>query len=587
MCIVSAIYGGFFYGEITIMKNNVAKTNKTDSEDYEKALERVYRDMMSRHNDPEVLEMRENNENRWRQLMKQPVRQLVRDEKNLIKVYLNSTSSGKRKGAWDHKPVMKEILPSYYRRDEVNSSGRQPVVFGSKIPGDEEYLYDHDFWGNISYGYTLAAAGYNDWITKGGAQIDDLGKEFWKGNLNFDNRDDKMVDLGIKLYRKYGDKLTQEDLQREIRENREILRRYKLEDMETRSVKAVAGENLRQIAERNGVSQKDLAEELQRNAGINPVYSGINENMSLREGTRINLPQKADRDNVAASLRPREKTMTTLSENKLSAAAIGKENEAFETEKAIYEALQKNNNPYEDMLYKPVEKISENELKNGMRYFLYENQDMRRKRQADEVQKKWYDNYYGTEAVKRDEFGKQIEPQTKKQPAEENGELQLGGNVSLNQAYREVARQASPWGVTALQKGLNSFEDGEVLKEDGVLGEKTASRMKEALSRYGLERVKQSIGYGGLATNLEDSRGQSFTQDKLRQTMAAVHPTDSGLFLQKGLNRIGQEMADYEVLKEDNKIGEKTTSAFNHLKEDKEEEIKSYIRADYQSSFSL
>jgi len=42
-------------------------------------------------------------------------------------------------------------------------------------------------------------------------------------------------------------------------------------------------------------------------------------------------------------------------------------------------------------------------------------------------------------------------------------------------------------------------------------------------------------------------------------------------------------MADYEILKEDNEIGEKTTSAFNHLKEDKEEEIKSYLRADYQS----
>lgn len=36
-------------------------------------------------------------------------------------------------------------------------------------------------------------------------------------------------------------------------------------------------------------------------------------------------------------------------------------------------------------------------------------------------------------------------------------------------------------------------------------------------------------------------------------------------------------------MKEDNEIGEKTTSAFNHLKEDKEEEIKSYLRADYQS----
>ena len=112
----------------------------------------------------------------------------------------------------------------------------------------------------------MAAAGYNDWITKGGARIDDLGRDLQKiieeKKFMFDDQDEPMVDLGIKLYRKYGDKLTKEDLQREILENREILRRYKFEDMETRSVKARAGEDLAWVAKRNGVSQKDLAEEL-------------------------------------------------------------------------------------------------------------------------------------------------------------------------------------------------------------------------------------------------------------------------------------------------------------------------------------
>ena len=46
--------------------------------------------------------------------------------------------------------------------------------------------------------------------------------------------------------------LTKEDLQREILENREILRRYKFEDMETRSVKARAGEGLAWVAKRFG-----------------------------------------------------------------------------------------------------------------------------------------------------------------------------------------------------------------------------------------------------------------------------------------------------------------------------------------------
>ena len=320
------------------MRNNVVKAGETDSEDYEKALERVYQDMMSRHNDPEIIRMREDNK---KSLLGEGYSLWVKDILNLLQVYRNSTSDGERRGVWDHKPVMKEILPSYYRRDEVSSSGRQPVVFGVKLPGDGEYLYDHDFWGNISYGYTLAAAGYNDWITKGGARIDDLGRDLQKmieeKKFMFDDQDEPMVDLGIKLYRKYGDKLTKEDLQREILENREILRRYKFEDMETRSGKARAGEDLAWVAKRNGVSQKDLAEELQRNARINTVYSGINENMSLREGARINLPQKADR-NYAAS---KGEFITTLPDKGRFVEQETKQKEMSVKEKSIFEELQK------------------------------------------------------------------------------------------------------------------------------------------------------------------------------------------------------------------------------------------------------
>lgn len=65
--------------------------------------------------------------------------------------------------------------------------------------------------------------------------------------------------------------------------------------------------------------------------------------------------------------------------------------------------------------------------------------------------------------------------------------------------------------------------------------------------------------------------------------MSAIRPNDGGSFLQKGLNQIGREVPEYETLKEDNDIGDKTTSAFNTLKEDREEDIKSYIRSDYAS----
>ena len=69
--------------------------------------------------------------------------------------------------------------------------------------------------------------------------------------------------------------------------------------------------------------------------------------------------------------------------------------------------------------------------------------------------------------------------------------MRLNGGMTLNQAYEAVAKQAAPLGVKSLQKGLNSFGDGSALKEDGIWGAKTTSRTKEALSRYGVDKVKQ------------------------------------------------------------------------------------------------
>ena len=139
---LSAILGGFFLWRYKAYENDIAKSNKIDVEDYEKALERVYQDMMSRHSDPEILRMREDNK---KSILGNGYLLRSKDISNLKQVYRNSTSKGDRIGAWDHKPAMKKILPSYYRKDEINSSGRQPVVFGGKIPGDNSYIYDHDF----------------------------------------------------------------------------------------------------------------------------------------------------------------------------------------------------------------------------------------------------------------------------------------------------------------------------------------------------------------------------------------------------------------------------------------------------------
>ena len=75
------------------MKNDIAKSNKIDVEDYEKALERVYQDMMSRHSDPEILRMREDNK---KSILGNGYLLRSKDISNLKQVYRNSTSKGDR-----------------------------------------------------------------------------------------------------------------------------------------------------------------------------------------------------------------------------------------------------------------------------------------------------------------------------------------------------------------------------------------------------------------------------------------------------------------------------------------------------------
>ena len=145
-------------------------------------------------------------------------------------------------------------------------------------------------------------------------------------------------------------------MQREIWENRDKLRRYDEKNLETRSVKAKAGEDLAQIGDKYGISKEDMVQNLQRDAQINPAYASFNENMSLKEGTRINLPQRADRQVALQSPKPDEKSVTPLSGDKLS--AIAKPEEYSVEENSILEALKKHNNPDEDILYNNVEQIT-------------------------------------------------------------------------------------------------------------------------------------------------------------------------------------------------------------------------------------
>lgn len=67
------------------------------------------------------------------------------------------------------------------------------------------------------------------------------------------------------------------------------------------------------------------------------------------------------------------------------------------------------------------------------------------------------------------------------------------------------------------------------------------------------------------------NRGTTFSPQDLDNSARLAWGDDGGRTLQRSLNQAGNVKEGYEPLKEDNVIGEKTTSAFNSLKEEDED----------------
>lgn len=181
-----------FQGFENINKNNTA---------YEQILEGMFNEMRNRLSDEDA-----NNPN-----------------------YLRFYNLVKTGGKWDHKPKLKQIAPKYshktnrYIKGEIN---RPATIFATKIKGDDNYLYDHDIWANIHYGYAGRKSNYNNNLLKFSSQANDVAR------LGFpDKEDTAAVEFGIMLFDKYGDKITKEALERELFANRDKFRRYKKEDL--------------------------------------------------------------------------------------------------------------------------------------------------------------------------------------------------------------------------------------------------------------------------------------------------------------------------------------------------------------------
>lgn len=586
--------------------NQKQQNNPKGDEAFEKMLEVVYNDMQSRHTDPEVQQIKEIYSQKLISLPNMvttalsPIKGVGKMIDSTIgkrfKTYPQIHENFKSGGKWDHKVQGKEILDSYYSKQEKNAEGQPAVIFGSNIPGDNKNVYDHDFWGNISYGYTLRVAGLTEAEIRAAAAADDVINGAKKGKFDLKD-DDKMVAFGIALYNKYGDKLTKEDLRREIIANKDKFRKYPIDSLDKRSIRAKDGETLEQIAKREGVSVEDLKKQLEKDAKQNEkLYGNINEQMSLKEGQKINLPRQSERtsqppvtssnDEAGHIANNADGVEAGQSSNAAVEAKSGAEiaeksalntNEANAKASQIFKAFQDNDNPVENIMLKPVNELTHDEARLLQKISMFDTNDNNMRQMLDKVAQGFYQYFYGNNPVEYDEMGKMIRPIANKMIPEQTKDLKTKDNESIDNAFKQLANNVADSGVKALQRGLNLLGVEPSLKEDGIIGPKTTAQTKKTLVNKGLPTIKNTVNIGAFENMVENNRGKEIPQDTLKDTVSKI-----GNFaqrtLQQGLNALGQKKESYNPLKEDNDIGPKTTSVFNQMKDEEEDGIKSFFK---------
>lgn len=592
-----------------VQVNQKQQDNQKGDEAFEKMLEVVYNDMQSRHTDPEVQQIKDIYSQKLISLPNMAtaalspiagISKMISSELGKrVKTYPQIHENFKSGGKWDHKVQGKEILDSYYSKQEKNAEGQPAVIFGGNIPGDDKNIYDHDFWGNISYGYTLRVAGLTEAEIRAAAIADDLSQSVT--SRKFDLRDDdKMVAFGIALYNKYGDKLTKEDLRREIIANKDKFRRYPIDSLDKRSIRAKEGESLEQIAKREGVSVEDLKKQLEKDAKQNEkLYGNINEQMSLKEGQKINLPRQSERTDQASTTTANDApthqvgnvnnadgveagqlsnaTVEAKSGAEIAEKSALNTNEANAKASQIFKAFQDNDNPVENIMLKPVNELTHDEVRLVQKISMFDTNDNNMRQMLDKVAQGFYQYFYGNNPVEYDEMGKMIRPMANKMIPEQTKDLKTKDNETIDNAFKQLANNVADSGVKALQRGLNLLGAEPSLKEDGIIGPKTTAQTRKALVNKGLPTIKNTVNIGAFENMVENNRGKEIPQDTLKDTVSKI-----GNFaqrtLQQGLNVLGQKKENFTPLKEDNDIGPKTTSVFNQMKDEEEDGIKSFFK---------
>lgn len=595
-----------------VQVNQKQQDNQKGDEAFEKMLEVVYNDMQSRHTDPEVQQIKDIYSQKLISLPNMAtaalspiagISKMISSELGKrVKTYPQIHENFRSGGKWDHKVQGKEIFDSYYSKQEKNAEGQPAVIFAGNIPGDNKNVYDHDFWGNISYGYTLRVAGLTEAEIRAAAAADDVINGAKNQNIDVKTDDDAIL-IGSALYDafdKKGIKMSKDDFRNIIIANKDKFRRYPIDSLDKRSIRAKDGETLEQIAKREGVSVEDLKKQLEKDAKQNEkLYGNINEQTSLKEGQKINLPRQSERTNQASTTTANDAPThqvgnvnnadgveASQSSNAVVEAKSGAEiaeksalntNEANAKASQIFKAFQDKDNTVENIMLKPVNELTHDEARLLQKISMFDTNDNNMRQMLDKVAQGFYQYFYDNNPVEYDEMGKMIRPMANKMIPAQTKDLKTKDNLPINDAFKQLANNVADSGVKALQRGLNLLGVEPSLKEDGIIGPKTATQAKKALVNNGLPTIKNTVNIGAFENMVENNRGKEIPQDTLKDTVSKI-----GNFaqrtLQQGLNALGQKKESYNPLKEDNDIGPKTTSVFNQMKDEEEDGIKSFFK---------
>lgn len=153
-----------------------------------------------------------------------------------------------------------------------------------------------------------------------------------------------------------------------------------------------------------------------------------------------------------------------------------------------------------DILLKPLQNTSEDEINAARKFAMFENKDEDLRQRLNKRISSWYDTIYGTNPVKRDASGRQIEPQAMfsdavgGKPMTKDGMDLALGLKRLSEKMAQIDADDTPEdGISALQKNLNALGSDPQLKVDKVLGPKTSLNTRMFLAENGYDKLENAF----------------------------------------------------------------------------------------------